>query len=71
MENNTHYHIPVMLQECMLGLNIQDNGIYVDVTFGGGGHAKEIFSQPDVDGGLVGGASLMATEFAAIINALK
>lgn len=34
-----------MLQECMLGLNIQENGIYVDVTFGGGGHAKEIFSR--------------------------
>jgi triosephosphate isomerase len=34
-------------------------------------NAKEIFGQPDVDGGLVGGASLVAEEFAAIINALK
>jgi triosephosphate isomerase len=34
-------------------------------------NAKEIFSQPDVDGGLVGGASLVATEFTAIINALS
>jgi len=34
-------------------------------------NAKELFSQPDVDGGLVGGASLIAAEFAAIINALK
>jgi triosephosphate isomerase len=35
------------------------------------GNAKEIFGQPDVDGGLVGGASMIATEFAAIINSLK
>jgi triosephosphate isomerase len=34
-------------------------------------NAFEIFSQPDVDGGLVGGASLIADEFVAIINALK
>ena len=36
------YHKPVMLQECIAGLNIQPNGIYVDLTFGGGGHSKEI-----------------------------
>lgn len=36
------YHIPVMLQQCIEGLNIKPNGIYVDVTFGGGGHSKEI-----------------------------
>jgi 16S rRNA (cytosine1402-N4)-methyltransferase len=53
MENNTHYHIPVMLQECMLGLNVQDNGIYVDVTFGGGGHAKELFSRISSTGQLI------------------
>jgi triosephosphate isomerase len=34
-------------------------------------NANEIFSQPDVDGGLVGGASLISTEFTSIINALK
>jgi triosephosphate isomerase len=34
-------------------------------------NAKELFSQPDVDGGLVGGASLVAAEFSAIIKALK
>jgi triosephosphate isomerase len=34
-------------------------------------NAAEIFSKPDVDGGLVGGASLIATEFAGIINSLK
>ncbi len=46
----------------------------ISILYGGSvkaANAKEIFSQPDVDGGLVGGASLVATEFAAIINALK
>jgi len=36
------YHVPVMLQACMDGLALKPNGIYVDVTFGGGGHSKEI-----------------------------
>jgi 16S rRNA (cytosine1402-N4)-methyltransferase len=36
------YHQPVMLRECIEGLNIQPEGIYVDVTFGGGGHSREI-----------------------------
>ena len=40
--NNEEYHKPVMLQECIEGLNINPEGIYVDVTFGGGGHAAEI-----------------------------
>lgn len=46
----------------------------ISILYGGSvksANAKEIFSQPDVDGGLVGGASLMATEFAAIIRSLK
>jgi triosephosphate isomerase len=53
------------------GQNIADQ---ITILYGGSvkaANAKEIFSQPDVDGGLVGGASLIATEFAAIINALK
>jgi len=53
------------------GASIADQ---ISILYGGSvkaSNAKEIFSQPDVDGGLVGGASLIATEFAAIINALK
>lgn len=40
MSNN--YHVPVMLQPCIDGLDIKPDGVYVDVTFGGGGHSKEI-----------------------------
>ena len=36
------YHNPVLLKEAVEGLNIKEDGIYVDVTFGGGGHSKEI-----------------------------
>lgn len=36
------YHQPVLLQQCIEGLNIKPDGIYVDVTFGGGGHSREI-----------------------------
>ena len=46
----------------------------ISILYGGSvkaANAEEIFGQPDVDGGLVGGASLVATEFAAIINGLK
>ena len=39
---NEIYHIPAMLKETIQGLNIQPNGLYVDVTFGGGGHSKAI-----------------------------
>ena len=41
------YHVPVLLKQSVDGLNIQPNGIYVDVTFGGGGHSSEILSRLD------------------------
>jgi 16S rRNA (cytosine1402-N4)-methyltransferase len=48
----TNYHNPVLLKESVDGLNIMDNGIYVDVTFGGGGHSKEILKRLGRDGAL-------------------
>lgn len=39
------YHKPVMSAECMEGLNIKNGGVYVDATFGGGGHSKEILKR--------------------------
>ena len=47
------YHVPVMLQECLDGLTINPDGIYVDVTFGGGGHSREIFKQLSSKGQLI------------------
>ena len=38
----SNYHTPVMLQECIEAMNIRPDGTYVDVTFGGGGHSREI-----------------------------
>ncbi len=46
------YHIPVLLKESVDGLNIQPAGIYVDVTFGGGGHSREILSRLTGEGHL-------------------
>ncbi len=51
MENS--YHIPVMLQECIDALAIQPDGVYVDVTFGGGGHSREVIKLLGTDGVLV------------------
>jgi len=53
MENSTTYHIPVLLEDCIQGLNINPNGVYVDVTFGGGGHSREIFSRLSEHGKLI------------------
>lgn len=39
---SSNYHLPVMLKECLDGLKIRPDGIYVDVTFGGGGHSRGI-----------------------------
>ena len=46
------YHIPVLLKESVDGLNIKPDGIYVDVTFGGGGHSREILSRLGKNGHL-------------------
>lgn len=46
------YHNPVLLSESVEGLAIKKNGVYVDVTFGGGGHSKEILKQLGDDGKL-------------------
>lgn len=46
------YHNPVLLTETVNGLNIEKNGIYVDVTFGGGGHSKEILNRLGENGKL-------------------
>jgi 16S rRNA (cytosine1402-N4)-methyltransferase len=46
------YHIPVLLKESIDGLNIQPDGVYVDVTFGGGGHSRELLSRLGPDGHL-------------------
>lgn len=48
------YHVPVLLQESIDGLNIQPGGVYVDVTFGGGGHSREILSRLKNSGHLYG-----------------
>ena len=54
MEENNCYHVPVLLHECMDGLDISKEGVYVDVTFGGGGHSREILSRLGEDGRLYG-----------------
>ena len=46
------YHVPVLLQESVDGLDIKSDGIYVDVTFGGGGHSREILSRIGENGHL-------------------
>jgi len=51
--NDFTYHVPVMLHECIDGLVINPDGIYVDVTFGGGGHSKAIFEQLSPKGQLI------------------
>lgn len=51
MENN-EYHNPVLLKETVDGLNIKPDGIYVDVTFGGGGHSREIMKRLGQNGKL-------------------
>lgn len=54
MSEETTYHIPVLLKESVDGMHIRPGGTYVDVTFGGGGHSKEILSRLGKDGKLLG-----------------
>jgi len=46
------YHVPVMLNECIAGLNLKPDGSYVDVTFGAGGHSQSILKNIGVNGHL-------------------
>lgn len=48
------YHVPVLLQESLEGMNITSEGTYVDVTFGGGGHSREILCRLGAEGHLYG-----------------
>ncbi|HJP61984.1 MAG TPA: 16S rRNA (cytosine(1402)-N(4))-methyltransferase RsmH [Mucilaginibacter sp.] len=49
----SNYHTPVMLKECIEGLNIRPDGTYVDVTFGGGGHSRAIIKKLGKNGRLL------------------
>ncbi len=51
---NTDYHLPVLLEESIQGLDIKANGVYVDVTFGGGGHSSLILKRLGEGGQLIG-----------------
>ncbi|MFN7674541.1 16S rRNA (cytosine(1402)-N(4))-methyltransferase RsmH [Flavobacterium sp.] len=54
MMTTMEYHNPVLLNETVDGLNIKHDGVYVDVTFGGGGHSKEILKRLGPNGRLFG-----------------
>ncbi|UOY07588.1 16S rRNA (cytosine(1402)-N(4))-methyltransferase RsmH [Muricauda sp. SCSIO 64092] len=53
MEEHRAYHLPVLLKESVDGLNIKEDGVYVDVTFGGGGHSTEILKRLGSKGRLI------------------
>ena len=54
MGNETTYHIPVLLKPSVDGLDIRPDGTYVDLTFGGGGHSREILKRLGPDGRVLG-----------------
>lgn len=51
--SSSAYHVPVLLNEVLEGLHINPDGVYVDCTFGGGGHSKEILSRLSAKGKLI------------------
>jgi 16S rRNA (cytosine1402-N4)-methyltransferase len=54
MENKENtYHVPVLRDACIEGLNISPQGTYIDVTFGGGGHSRAMFEQLNSEGKLI------------------
>lgn len=53
MKMGSEYHVPVLLQDCLNGLDIRPDGVYVDVTFGGGGHSQAILDALGPNGRLV------------------
>jgi len=52
-ENHPEYHVPVLLQEAVDALRVKPEGVYVDCTFGGGGHSKEILRRLGSEGKLI------------------
>jgi len=63
----TNYHNPVLLKESVDGLEIKQDGVYVDVTFGGGGHSREILDRLGAKGKLIA----FDQDEAALANAIK
>ena len=67
MKNNSIEHIPVLLKESIIGLSIKKGGIYLDCTFGRGGHSREILKNLGPNGRLIS----MDKDQAAIDSAQK
>ena len=67
MTNNSKKHIPVLLKEAIIGLSIKKSGIYLDCTFGRGGHSREILKNLGPNGRLLS----MDKDQAAIESANK
>lgn len=52
-KSNTTYHVPVLRDACIQGLAVRPDGVYIDVTFGGGGHARAIFEHLNDNGRII------------------